>query len=73
MARHGYFVVQARAETVGAALQLSGVVENLATGDKRSFHDVGELSGLLTQWGQQAAPGPAPTARFIEENQIGPN
>ncbi len=65
LARHGYFVVQARAETVGAELRLSGVVENLATADKWTFRGPNELIALLTQWGRQVSPsalaeGPEP-------------
>ena len=60
LARHGYFVLQTRAETVGGSIQLTGVVENLATGDKWTFHDVSELSGLLTQWGWRVFPSAPP-------------
>lgn len=55
-ARHGYFIVQARAETVGATLQLTGVLENLTTGGKWRFATAKELAELLSQWGQLAAP-----------------
>ncbi|MFN0180006.1 MAG: hypothetical protein ACKVZ0_14495 [Gemmatimonadales bacterium] len=59
LTRHGYFVVQARAQAMGATVILSGVLENLATGDKRHFHSPEELSGLFTAWGYA---GSKPTA-----------
>ena len=55
-ARHGYFIVQARVETIGATLQLSGVVENLATGGKWTFETPHELGDLLTRWGHLVSP-----------------
>ncbi len=61
VARHGYFIVQARAEAIGAALQLSGVLENLATGGKSRFETASELGELLRQWGLLAAPSNRPT------------
>lgn len=54
--RHGYFVLQARAESIGTDLALTGVVENLATGDKWKFRTADELGSLLRQWGQLAPP-----------------
>lgn len=54
--RHGYFILQARAETVGAELQLTGVVENLATGGKWAFESPTELTDLLMQWGRLVSP-----------------
>ena len=49
--RHGYFVLQARAESIGTDLALTGVVENLATGDKWRFATAEELTHLLRRWG----------------------
>lgn len=53
--RHGYFVLQTRAQSNGAELSLTGVVENLTTGDKWRFATADELTHLLRQWG--ANPG----------------
>jgi hypothetical protein len=50
--RHGYFVLQARFRAVGTEFLVSGVLENLATGDKRTFQSPEELPGLLVAWGQ---------------------
>lgn len=44
--RYGYFVVQ----TVSAPGRVSGVVENLATGEKRPFESTADLAHLLQNW-----------------------
>ena len=49
--RHGYFVLQTRAQSTGTELSLTGVVENLTTGDKWRFATAEELTHLLQRWG----------------------
>lgn len=65
--RHGYFVLQARAESIGTDLALTGVVENLATGDKWRFGTVEELTQLLRLWG--AFPAPNTLVEGTEKNR----
>jgi len=55
MTKHGYFVVQARVRSFEGDLRVSGVWENLATGDKRSFQSPEELCLLFREWGLTGA------------------
>ena len=55
--RFGYFVLQARAKTTGDAMEVRGVVENLATGEKRAFQTADEMARLLDEWAEQGAAG----------------
>ena len=54
-ARFGYFVVQAQAARVAGAFQVSGVLENLGTGEKQVFHGCAALARLMDEWGQRSA------------------
>ena len=52
LVKFGYFVLQARAVDDRGALELSGVLENLGTGEKQAFASGDELTRLLTNWGK---------------------
>ena len=47
-ARYGYFVLQTRADRGG----VSGVLENLTTGEKRRFESSQELMALVHRWAE---------------------
>jgi hypothetical protein len=53
-ARFGYFVLQARAARRAGVLEVSGVIENLVTAEKRPFHRAEQLPELLRDWGMDA-------------------
>ena len=55
----GYFVVQARADRLGPAAEVSGVLETLGTGDKTPFQSADDLARLLREWGGRL-PSPTP-------------
>jgi hypothetical protein len=46
-ARYGYFVLQARSDPEG----VTGVLENLITGEKRRFQSSEELAAFVRRWG----------------------
>lgn len=50
-ARFGYFVVQAQAPSAAGSGEVSGVLENLGTGQKTAFGSTEELGRLLRDWG----------------------
>lgn len=47
-----YFMIRSRRRTVGGSTTLSGLVEHLATGEKRRFDDGKELLQLLSDWSE---------------------
>ena len=47
---HGYFVLQATAAASGQGAELSGVLEDLSTGAKRSFDSAAEMTDLMMAW-----------------------
>jgi hypothetical protein len=49
---YGYFVIQARAAHGPAGMVLTGVLENLGTGEKRFFEGSEALARLIHEWGQ---------------------
>jgi hypothetical protein len=48
---HGYFVIQVRAARLAGETMLSGVVENLGTGDKSRFQSADGLTAIIRAWG----------------------
>ena len=57
-ARYGYFVVQTQAVHEGAAVRLSGVLEDLGTGEKHPFSDGDGLARLVTEWAARSGVPP---------------
>ncbi len=53
-ARYGYFVLQTRSDRGG----VSGVLENLTTGEKRRFESSEELTALVRGWAQDERTAP---------------
>jgi hypothetical protein len=53
---YGYFVVQARAMRGPEGFELSGLLENLGTGEKHSFEGREELARMIESWGRKSAP-----------------
>lgn len=47
---YDYFMIRSRRRTPGDSATLSGLVEHLATGEKRPFDDGRELLRLLSDW-----------------------
>ena len=54
--RFGYFVVQAQAGNGSQSGGISGVLENLGTGEKQAFEGSAGLARLLEQWSRQGIP-----------------
>lgn len=54
--RFGYFVVQTRAARDGARVDLSGVLEDLGTGEKRAFEGGDALARLMSEWAARGPP-----------------
>ena len=48
---HGYFVIQVRAARGPIGMELTGVLENLGTGEKRFFEGGEALAKLIHEWG----------------------
>jgi hypothetical protein len=58
-----YFVVRLQhAASMGRPPELSGVVERLVSGEKRTFGNAAELVRLLQAWAQASEAVSAPTA-----------
>jgi hypothetical protein len=55
--QYGYFVLQARATRNPEGIEITGILENLGTGEKRSFEGSDALAGLLDAWGSRAVSG----------------
>lgn len=56
-ARYGFFALQVRAGPGWARdAEVSGVIENLATGEKWRFQSTTELGELLAAWSRSLAP-----------------
>ena len=51
-AQFGYFVVQAKAEFQEGQTEVSGVLENLHTGERLPFGSPEELGRLVGEWGR---------------------
>ena len=51
--QYGYFVLQAKAARSADGLELTGILENLGTGEKRSFVGGDALGRLLESWGDR--------------------
>jgi hypothetical protein len=49
-ARYGYFVIQTRATHPPEGVRLTGVVEDLRTGEKRAFASGEALARLIHDW-----------------------
>lgn len=49
-ARLGYFVLQARVTRKAEELHVTGVLENLSSGEKQSFEGCDGLARLLELW-----------------------
>jgi hypothetical protein len=49
-ARYGYFVVQVRSEPGETEPRVSGVLENLRTGERKEFASPEELGRLVRAW-----------------------
>lgn len=48
--RHGYFTIQVKAVRIAGQVWLSGVVENLGTGDKSAFQTADGLLEVVRAW-----------------------
>ena len=57
-ARFGYFVVQTQVVHDGAGVALSGVLEDLGTGEKRAFSGGDGLARLLAEWALRSGVPP---------------
>ena len=55
--QYGYFVLQARATRHPDGTEITGILENLGTGEKRSFEGCDALARLLDAWGSRAVSG----------------
>jgi hypothetical protein len=56
--RYGYFALQARCDPKPVVSgRVSGVLENLATGEKWRFESARELGELLDDWGHDTSLG----------------
>lgn len=53
-ARYGYFVLQTRSDRGS----VSGVLENLTTGEKRRFESSEELTAFVRGWAEAERPAP---------------
>jgi hypothetical protein len=51
---YGYFVLQARATRGPEGIELTGVLENLGTGEKHQFEGHEELARMIEDWGRQS-------------------
>lgn len=56
--RYGYFVLQARVIREPGDPQISGILENLSTGEKHPFEGCDALARLLEAWGGRTVTGP---------------
>lgn len=56
--RFGYFVLQAQVAGDHGGIALTGVLENLATGEKQVFTGSDALALLLEDWGRRTGHGP---------------
>jgi hypothetical protein len=54
--RFGYFVVQVRAGLAVEESHLTGMLENLGTGERQAFQGSEGLARLLEEWGKRAIP-----------------
>ena len=54
---YGYFVLQARAIRGPGGIELSGVLENLGTGEKLPFEGHDGLARMIEDWGRQTGRG----------------
>jgi hypothetical protein len=55
--QYGYFVLQARATRNPDGIEITGILENLGTGEKRSFEGCDALARLLDAWGSRTVAG----------------
>ena len=55
--QYGYFVLQARATRNPDGIEITGILENLGTGEKRSFEGCDALARLVDAWGNRAVSG----------------
>ena len=55
--QYGYFVLQARATRTPDGIEITGILENLGTGEKRSFEGCDALARLVDAWGSRAVGG----------------
>ena len=51
--RFGYFTVQVRVARSADSVELTGVVEELGTGEKRAFTGERELAQVVAAWGSR--------------------
>ena len=51
--QYGYFVLQARATRGPDGIEITGIIENLGTGEKHSFEGCDALARLLEEWGHR--------------------
>jgi len=55
--QYGYFVLQARAIRNPDGIEITGILENLGTGEKRSFEGCDALARLVDAWGSRSVSG----------------
>jgi hypothetical protein len=51
---YGYFVLQARASRGPDGIELTGVLENLGTGEKQHFEGWDALARMIEEWSRQS-------------------
>ena len=54
---YGYFVLQARATRGSEGIELTGILENLGTGEKQAFEGRDQLAQMIEDWGRQSGLG----------------
>jgi hypothetical protein len=54
---YGYFVLQARATRGPDGIELTGVLENLGTGEKLAFDGREGLARMIEDWGRRSSLG----------------
>jgi len=57
---YGYFVLQARATRGPEGIELTGVLENLGTGEKQHFEGRDALAQMIEEWGRNQPVGMTP-------------
>lgn len=57
---YGYFVLQARATRGPEGIELTGVLENLGTGEKQPFEGRDALARMIEEWGRNQPVGMTP-------------
>jgi hypothetical protein len=57
--RYGYFVVQASSRRTDDGADLSGVMEDLTTGEKQAFGSAADIARLMVAWAGEVEQTPS--------------